>query len=84
VRPEEHGREILDAGASPAFALADHQIAHVYVQHGQDVAEVKRLLEGLDGVEQVLDEEGKRAFGRDHPRAGELVAISKPDRWFSS
>jgi predicted AlkP superfamily pyrophosphatase or phosphodiesterase len=83
VRPEEHGREILDAGASPAFALADHQIAHVYVQHGQDVAEVKRLLEGLDGVEQVLDEEGKRAFGLDHPRAGELVAISKPDRWFS-
>jgi predicted AlkP superfamily pyrophosphatase or phosphodiesterase len=80
---EEMGREILDAGASPGFALADHQVAHVYLQHGTDAAEVKHLLEGLDGVEQVLDEEGKRAIGLDHPRSGELVAISAADRWFS-
>jgi predicted AlkP superfamily pyrophosphatase or phosphodiesterase len=79
----EMGREVLDAGASRAFALADHQVVHVYVQHGTSVGEVKRLLEGLDGVEQVLDDEGKRAFRLDHPRSGELVAISKPDRWFS-
>ncbi len=79
----EMGREVLDAGASPAFALADHQLAHVYVQHGARIAEVKALLEGLDGVETVLDEEGKRAHGLDHPRSGELVAIAAPDRWFS-
>jgi predicted AlkP superfamily pyrophosphatase or phosphodiesterase len=79
----EMGREILDAGASPAFALADHQLAHVYVQHGVDPAPVKVLVEGLDGVEVVLDQEGKRAHGLDHPRSGELVAISKADRWFS-
>ena len=79
----EMGREILDAGASPAFALADHQVAHVYVQQGARVAEVKALLEGLEGVELVLDDEGKRAHGLDHPRSGELVAIAKPDRWFS-
>ena len=78
----ELGREMLDAGASPAFALADHQIAHVYLQHGASVAEVKTLLEGLEGVEQVLDQAGKRAFGLDHPRSGELVAIARPDRWF--
>jgi predicted AlkP superfamily pyrophosphatase or phosphodiesterase len=79
----EMGREILDAGASPAFALADHQLAHVYVQHGASVAEVKSLLESLEGVDAVLDEEGKRAHGLDHPRSGELVAIAKADRWFS-
>jgi predicted AlkP superfamily pyrophosphatase or phosphodiesterase len=79
----ELGREILDPGASSAFALADHQIAHVYVQHGQSVAEVKSLLEGVEGIEQVLDEDGKRAIGLDHPRSGELVAIARPDRWFS-
>ncbi|MGH6917879.1 MAG: alkaline phosphatase family protein, partial [Geminicoccaceae bacterium] len=79
----EMGREILDAGASPAFALADHQLAHVYVANGARVAEVKALLEGLDGVEVVLDEEGKRAHGLDHPRSGELVAIAEADRWFS-
>jgi predicted AlkP superfamily pyrophosphatase or phosphodiesterase len=79
----EMGREILDAGASPTFALADHQLAHVYVQHGASVAEVKSLLESLEGVDAVLDEEGKRAHGLDHPRSGELVAIAKADRWFS-
>jgi hypothetical protein len=47
------------------------------------VPEVKALLEGLDGVEAVLDEESKQAHGLDHPRSGELVAIAKPNRWFS-
>jgi predicted AlkP superfamily pyrophosphatase or phosphodiesterase len=80
---EELGRELLDAGASQAFAVADHQLAHVYVRDAARVEEVQRLLARLDGVEQVLDAEGKRGLGLDHPRSGELVAISRPDRWFS-
>jgi predicted AlkP superfamily pyrophosphatase or phosphodiesterase len=80
---EEMGREQLDPGASAAFAVADHQLAHVYVQRPELVAEVKALLEGLDGIETVLDEEGKRAFGLDHARSGELVAISRADRWLT-
>jgi predicted AlkP superfamily pyrophosphatase or phosphodiesterase len=79
----ELGRELLDAGASPAFAVADHQLAHVYVQRGADVVAVKRLLEGVDGIDRVLDEDGKRALGLDHPRSGELVVLAKPDRWLS-
>ena len=79
----ELGRELLDAGASEAFAVADHQVAHVYVRSPERVAEVRRLLEALPGVERVLDDEGKRASGLDHPRSGELVAISAPDRWFT-
>ena len=53
------GWELLDGGQSAAFAVADHQIAHVYVSDPQKVSSVKRLLEGLDGVERVLDGEGK-------------------------
>ncbi len=83
VRIEEHGREQLDAGASNAFAVADHQIAPVYVRPGTPIAPVKSLLENLDGIERVLDDDGKRACGLDHPRSGELVAISDADRWFS-
>ena len=79
----ELGRELLDPGASRAFVMADHQVAHVYVRDPADTAAVKRLLEGLEGVAEVLDEEGKRASGLDHPRSGELVALSAPDRWFS-
>ena len=83
VRPEEHGREILDPGASAAFAVADHQVAHVYINKKEEIAAVRTILEKLEGVEQILDEGGKRAIGLDHERSGELVAISKPDRWFS-
>jgi predicted AlkP superfamily pyrophosphatase or phosphodiesterase len=80
---EELGLEQLDAGASRAFAVADHQVAHVYVKHAGDLPRVRALCEGLDGVEQVLDESGKRAAGLDHRRAGELVLVSRADRWFS-
>ncbi len=80
---EELGRELLDAGASEAFAVADHQVAHVYVRRAERVAEVKRLLEQVDGIEAVLDDAGKRAAGLDHARSGELVAVSRADRWFT-
>ncbi len=80
---EELGRELLDPGASEAFALADHQLAHVYLGNPDRTAEVAALLAGLPGVERVLDAEGKRQAGLDHPRAGDLVAVSTADRWFS-
>ncbi|AUX20406.1 phosphodiesterase [Sorangium cellulosum] len=79
----ERGLEKLDAGASEAFAVADHQVAHVYVRRPERIEEVKSLLEGLPGVDFVLDTEGKRSAGLEHARSGELVAISQQDRWFS-
>jgi predicted AlkP superfamily pyrophosphatase or phosphodiesterase len=80
---EELGREQLDAGASLAFAVADHQVAHVYVARPELVPEVAALLRALPGVERVLDEQGKRAAGLDHPRSGELVAVSDAQSWFT-
>ena len=80
---EELGTEKLDAGGSEAFAVADHQIAHVYVKRKERIPEVKRLLESLDGVERVLEGEDKQREGLDHPRSGELIAISSADRWFT-
>ena len=80
---EELGREQLDAGASQAFAVADHQVAHVYVARPELVPEVAALLRELPGVERVLDEVGKREAGLDHPRSGELVAISDAQSWFT-
>lgn len=80
---EELGLEQLDAGASRAFAVADHQVAHVYVKDARDLPQVRGLCEKLDGVERVLDEGGKKAAGIDHERAGELVLVSRADRWFS-
>ncbi len=83
VRAELAGREILDAGASAAFAVADHQIAHVYVRDPADIDRVRGILERIDGVEAVWGEAEKKAQGLDHPRSGELVAVSRADRWFA-
>jgi hypothetical protein len=80
---EEVGLEQLDAGASRAFAVADHQVAHVYVRTSADMPAVRARCERLEGVEQVLDGAGKHAAGLDHERAGELVLVSRADRWFS-
>jgi predicted AlkP superfamily pyrophosphatase or phosphodiesterase len=80
---EELGRELLDAGASAAFAVADHQIAHVYVNDSRRLNQVRAIVEALPGVERVLDQQGKAACGLDHPRSGELIAISKADAWFT-
>ncbi|MEM7428735.1 MAG: nucleotide pyrophosphatase/phosphodiesterase family protein [Pseudomonadota bacterium] len=79
----EQGEEKLDAQASAAFAVADHQIAHIYVRDKDRMAEVRKLVEGLEGVESVWDDAGKRSNGLNHERSGDLVAISKADRWFS-
>lgn len=80
---DEMGHELLDCGASEAFAVADHQVAHVYLRSSGRSREIKSLLEKLPGVEAVLDEEGKRAYGLNHPRSGDLVAIAQADRWFN-
>ncbi|WP_055585749.1 alkaline phosphatase family protein [Peterkaempfera griseoplana] len=79
----QDGMEYLDPWTSRAFAVADHQVAHVYVRDPADTDRVRQLLAGLDGVAEVLDEEGKKAHGIDHPRAGELVAVADPDAWFT-
>jgi len=79
---ESLGWELLDFGASRAFAVADHQVAHVYVREKRDLDIVAEFLSSIEGIERVLGEEGKREAGLDHPRSGELVALSAPDRWF--
>ena len=75
--------ETLDAGASRAFAVCDHQIAHVYVADPVDVPAVARLLGGLPGVGRVLLGESRRAAGLDHPRAGQIVLEAEADAWFA-
>jgi predicted AlkP superfamily pyrophosphatase or phosphodiesterase len=77
------GMEYLDPWTSRAFAVADHQIAHVYVRDDRDLASVAALCAKLPGVAEVLDGDGKAANGLDHPRSGELVLVAEPDSWFT-
>ncbi|HVK76449.1 MAG TPA: alkaline phosphatase family protein [Kofleriaceae bacterium] len=75
--------ELLDTFASAAFAVADHQIAHVYVNDPKVLPRAREVVAQLPGVAEVLDHDGKRAAGLDHPRAGDLVAIADPEAWFT-
>ncbi|HMN96097.1 MAG TPA: alkaline phosphatase family protein [Phycisphaerales bacterium] len=90
----ELGRELLDAGASRAFAVADHQIAHVYVRDPRDLDAVVGGLAGVPGIAMILDrrlapgaEDGLRrslaGAGLDHARSGDLVLVAARRRWFS-
>ena len=79
----EMDRDVFDPGASRAFAVADHQLAHIYIKNKNDIKKVKEILTNIDGIDNILDYKDKIKFGLDHPRSGELVAISKADRWFS-
>lgn len=80
---DELGLDTLDAGASRAFAVADHQIAHVHVKNAADLGAVRALLQQVPGIEHVLDRGEQAAVGIDHERAGDLVAISAADKWFT-
>ena len=79
----QDGREQLDPWTSRAFAVADHQIAHVYVPDAADLPRVRSLLEALDGVDEVLDRDAQARYGLDHERSGELVVVARPGAWFT-
>ncbi|WP_436346075.1 alkaline phosphatase family protein [Natronorubrum sp. FCH18a] len=71
----------VDIPASEAFAMVDHQIAHVYAD--EDVLEdAEEALSGLEGVDAVLEESGKKEYDIDHPNAGDLVLVADRDAWF--
>ncbi|MBA3660604.1 MAG: alkaline phosphatase family protein [Gammaproteobacteria bacterium] len=80
---EEQGGELLDAGASAAFAVVDHQLAHVYVNDLSKLEEVKKLLESVPGIESVFGEEDKVKHHLNHPRSGELIAVADAKSWFT-
>ncbi|MCX7419727.1 MAG: alkaline phosphatase family protein [Planctomycetia bacterium] len=83
VRREMLGWETLDAGASRAFAVADHQVAHIYVRRSEDITAVAELLRKTPGVDRVLNRDAQAEFGIDHERSGELVVIAAPAAWFT-
>ncbi|MEE2888683.1 MAG: alkaline phosphatase family protein [Planctomycetota bacterium] len=82
VQETSHG-QLLDFGASRAFAVADHQVAHVYVRDPGDLAALRELLGSADGVARVMDREAQAEVGTDHERSGELVLEAAPGHWFA-
>jgi predicted AlkP superfamily pyrophosphatase or phosphodiesterase len=82
VRPGPFG-EVLDTFESRALAVCDHQLAHVYVNDAADLPRVREVIGKLPEVGRVLAGEERSEVGLNHPRAGDLVALSTPDSWFA-
>ena len=83
ITREELGREILDCGASQVFAVADHQVAHIYVNDASLLEKVRKVVGSVNGVAQVLEDTGKHELGIDHARAGDLIAVAEESAWFT-
>jgi predicted AlkP superfamily pyrophosphatase or phosphodiesterase len=82
VRPGPFGEQI-DLYGSRAFAVCDHQVAHVYVHEPHDIPVVVDTLKRLTGVARVLVGEERAAVHLAHPRSGEVILLAKPDAWFA-
>ena len=80
---DELGLEQLDCGASAAFAIADHQIAHIYLNDPTLRETVHDTLLASEGVCEVLDADSMSAYGIDHERSGDLIAIADERSWFT-
>jgi len=72
--------EMLIPGDSAAFAVADHQLAHIYIRDKSRIGAVRELLQAVEGVDRVVTPD---ELELDHPRSGELIALAEPDAWFS-
>jgi predicted AlkP superfamily pyrophosphatase or phosphodiesterase len=80
---KERGLELLDAGASQAFAVADHQIAHIYLNDITVKDKIISILKKTDGIENVLTDGDLKAVNLDHHRCGDIVVIADKNTWFT-
>jgi predicted AlkP superfamily pyrophosphatase or phosphodiesterase len=79
----ERGLELLDPGASKAFVVADHQIAHIYINDPSVTEKVKALLKNVKGIELILDKEEQQKYDINHERSGDIVVVADKDSWFT-
>lgn len=80
---DELGLEMLDCGASRVFAVADHQVAHIYLNDKSLESKVRSVLEAEPGVDLVLDHDEQTKWGIRHPRSGDFIAVAKPRSHFT-
>lgn len=73
----------LDLYGSRAFAVCDHQVAHVYVRHLTDFPKIREVLAGLPGVARAVAYEERAELNLNHPRSGEVILLAEPNAWFA-
>jgi predicted AlkP superfamily pyrophosphatase or phosphodiesterase len=77
------GRAYADFWRSRAFAMADHQIAHVFASDQTSIQQARAALEKLPGVGEILDRAAQHRVGVAHARGGELLLVAAEGFWFA-
>lgn len=82
---KEDGAEHIDLPDSKAFAMVDHQLAHVYVRDADPQVMVRccELFDGVPGIAAVYTQDARRKIGMQHDRCGEIILIADDTRWFA-
>jgi predicted AlkP superfamily pyrophosphatase or phosphodiesterase len=80
---DEIGLETLDCGTSRVFAVADHQVAHIYLNDSTLASQVRAVVEAEPGIEMVLDRSAQTEWGIQHRRSGDFIAVAKARSWFT-
>ncbi len=77
------GKEYLDMESSRAFAMVDHQIAHIYVNNSEDIEKVKNIFIETEGIRYVFGQDDKKKYQIASPRSGDLIIVTDEDKWFN-
>ena len=80
---EINGMKYLDLYASRAFAVADHETAHIHIADEADIPAAKTALKAMPGIESVMDKAAQQKAAVANPASGELLAVVKDGYWMS-
>ncbi|MEN1679965.1 MAG: nucleotide pyrophosphatase/phosphodiesterase family protein [Planctomycetota bacterium] len=83
VKLDDDGREVIDFAGSAAWAMADHQLSHVFVKDRVDAiaSRVVDLFTSHEGVDEALAADGQARYEINHERSGDVVLVSSPRSW---
>ena len=72
----------VDYERSKAFAMVDHQVAHVYCAGEEATDAAEQVIRGLSATDKIYRGISREDVGLNSPRAGEIVAFSRLDAWY--
>jgi hypothetical protein len=73
-----------DFHTSRAFAMVDHETAHVYVRDSESAELAQRVLSDMSGIENVLHSgDGRADYRVEHGNAGALTLLARPGHWLA-
>ncbi|MBU0679505.1 MAG: alkaline phosphatase family protein [Verrucomicrobia bacterium] len=68
---------------SDAFAMVDHEVAHIYTSGEKATRQAMEALKEAAHIGGILDREAQKEFDIDHDNAGDLVLVADPGSWFA-